>query len=387
MADVKYWAQARGGQYQLQVYIPSVDSTQYDYGLQSIGTGQFDIWTTSVFGTSDIIQENLPEISTEPLMASYTYPDNNQHIVSSWACSEKVITVANYVNRTEYIDYNGQLQQLGFDVGNIFSSSSAGPSRTGLQKPDIAATGSIALSAGDFDILASLIALSPNKVAQGGMHHRNGGTSMASPVVSGVAALFLEQCPESTWSDFKAAIISGAASDLPTGSTPNTIWGYGKLNAFSTVSAQSIVADIELSGDNLLSSPGESYQWYIDGLPIGGQVFQSLVMTSSGSYQVEVFNENGCSKISEPFLFTSVDELDDESLEVYPNPSSGLLSIRGLKKDDLIEIQNSNGEKVYLGQVFTSQTLDVDLSELARGVYTLLLTREEGALVEKIIID
>jgi len=179
LANAIYWAQYRGEQVQMQVFMPQVADPSLAYRFTASGPTHFDIWSTAQFGTSDIKSSGLPNEASEPAMADYVFPDRHQHMVSSFTCSDHVITVANYTNRSEYIDYNGETVELNATVGEIASTSSRGPSRVGLQKPDIAASGSIALSAGDFDVLTSLITNEPFKVALGGLHHRNGGTSMA----------------------------------------------------------------------------------------------------------------------------------------------------------------------------------------------------------------
>jgi hypothetical protein len=69
----------------------------------------------------------------------------------------------------------------------------------------------------------------------GGMHAANGGTSMASPVIAGIAALYLEKCNSSTYADFKKDLTRNATSDAFTGTTPNYAYGYGKANALNTL--------------------------------------------------------------------------------------------------------------------------------------------------------
>jgi subtilisin family serine protease len=200
LGEVQYWSQYRGEQVQIQVMVSNSDSSQYDFRFQSIGTGAYDIWSTSVFGTSDMINsEDLPSENEFPDIANYKSPDNRMQMVSSWTCSDRVITVANYMNRVSYIDYTGNITSVPGIQGDINISSSAGPTRDGRQKPDIAATGSVTLSTGNFPMLNFLIQNEPFKVAQGGMHFRNGGSSMASPVLAGIAALYLEQCPQADW--------------------------------------------------------------------------------------------------------------------------------------------------------------------------------------------
>jgi subtilisin family serine protease len=56
------------------------------------------------------------------------------------------------------------------------------------------------------------------------------GTSAAAPHVVGTAALLLQYNPALTHAQIRNILITTAAKDSFTGTTPNTTWGYGKLN-------------------------------------------------------------------------------------------------------------------------------------------------------------
>jgi subtilisin family serine protease len=218
LASVEYWAQLRGEQIQMQVFMEEPDSLDYRFRLMLSGEGRVDIWTTNIFGTSDIVQEGaLPNALEFPDIENYVLPDKRMHMVSSWTCSDKVITVANYVNRSSYVDVNGETTTINETEGALATSSSSGPTRDDRQKPDLAATGTVTLSTGNFQMLEGLIENEPFKVAQGGMHFRNAGSSMASPVVAGTAALVLEQCPFADQATVKSAILENTATDSFTG--------------------------------------------------------------------------------------------------------------------------------------------------------------------------
>lgn len=77
---------------------------------------------------------------------------------------------------------------------------------------------------------------------------------MASPVIAGLAALYLEKCPSGTQSDFRDAVFSTARSDGFTGTTPNQTWGHGKVNGFRAM--VSINFSFQIDGDDQFCQPG-----------------------------------------------------------------------------------------------------------------------------------
>lgn len=383
----QYWAQLRGAQVQLQVFISAPDSSQYDFRFQTKGTGSYDVWTTSSFGTSDMIQEDqLPIESEFPEIQHYQAPDRDIHMVDSWTCSDKVVTVANYMNRVDYPNYSGGTTTIEGTQGDISITSSAGPTRDGRQKPDLAATGSVTLSSGNFPMLEYLIANEPFKVAPGGMHFRNGGSSMASPVVAGIAALYLQQCPLATWSDFKQAVNSTTAVDGYTGAVPNGYWGMGKVNGFGALASDALMVEVVQDGDSLHASGGFAYQWYQDAVPIFGATASSLNLQGMGTYQVEVFNEAGCSVLSEEVLVTNLDEHTGILLEIQPNPVSDHFLVKGLKENTVLEVVDSYGRTVLIKSLRPEAPL-VDVSDLKSGLYFCRFGEKEGALTLKLVKD
>lgn len=213
------------------------DFPTYYWRFITNGTGRFDLWSASnITGSSDMITTSLPSTATFPDIDRYHLPDVSQTIVSSFSCSDKVITVANYINRDQYLNYYGNLQLFTNPPGSLSEASSLGPTRDGRIKPEIAAPGDVTLSSEPLYLMDLFIASSSDKVALGGMHVRNGGTSMASPVVAGVAALYLQKNPNAGWKEIKDAIQLSAMKDNYTGNNlPDNTWGYGKVDAFSAL--------------------------------------------------------------------------------------------------------------------------------------------------------
>ncbi|EJF52665.1 subtilisin-like serine protease [Saprospira grandis DSM 2844] len=193
------------------------------------GAGKVDIWSHERnMGLSDIIlQANVPH---------YIAPDNQQTLAAYWTCSPKVITVAAYQNRDQLQNYAGDTVSLayaGFPIFGIADFSSLGPSRTGLQKPDLTAPGGQVLSAGSLAALQNARANNSPYLDQGGWHVSAKGTSMAAPMVTGAAALYFQCQPQANWAELKAALLQSARKDAwvySAGAPPNIDWGAGKLD-------------------------------------------------------------------------------------------------------------------------------------------------------------
>ena len=260
LGTIMYWMEPRGGQYLLQAYMQEPDSAQYHFRFETAGTGSFDVWTTSTFGTSDM-ENRADTIAGFTEINKYVYPDTLQTIVSSFQCSPYTITVGNYANDSGYVNKYNEWAPRGETRGKLAASSSKGPTRTGLIKPEIAASGATTNSTYPLFLIDYFIANNlDTALALGGMHYRNGGTSMSSPVVAGVAALFLEQCPQAGPSYFSTALINAAYTDSFTGVVPNNAFGYGKLDGFETlINAKEFAT---FSGNSLICE-GDSNQFSI----------------------------------------------------------------------------------------------------------------------------
>ncbi len=77
-----------------------------------------------------------------------------------------------------------------------------------------------------------------------------------------------------------------------------------------------------------------SYQWYYNGSIIGGATNESLIVTASGFYRVEVTDSNGCTGISDQInvILGLLDEQVTE-IQVYPNPAEDVLHLSFYSSD------------------------------------------------------
>ena len=223
-----------GDKYLLQVHLQEPDSNAYLFSLMTTGSGKLDVWSKfSLTSTSDMIKTGLPSPGVYPNIIYYKEPDTSQTMVGSYACLPSILTVGSYVNRLTYLDVDSTLQEIVDTVGRIDETSSKGPSRIGLVKPDVAASGRYVMSSMTDTMVNFQIANSGSKwIGLGGKHMLKNGTSMSSPVVAGIAALYLEKCPYATMSEIKNAIVNTSNNDMYTGVTPNNYFGYGKPDGF-----------------------------------------------------------------------------------------------------------------------------------------------------------
>lgn len=81
-------------------------------------------------------------------------------------------------------------------------------------------------------------------------------------------------------------------------------------------------------------------------------------------------------------LYTGTEEVtDDSEIEIYPNPTTGLLTIKLNQPIDKIELYDLTGKLVV-----TSRQLTIDLSGLTSGQYIMAIHLTTGQKIEKKII-
>ncbi|RYM32315.1 T9SS type A sorting domain-containing protein [Brumimicrobium glaciale] len=268
IATLEIYTEYVAGNYHLQGLFSKVDSTDYLMRFSTTGLGKYDLWSGAWIGLNKIVK-TIPTVVDYPPIVNYVLPDNAQSIVSSWNCSPNVISVANLRGRLGHITNAGTQYYPGSDMtppGNISPTSSRGPSRAGVIKPDISAAGDVTLGSAPLFMVGN--SSYDTQLGIGGFHLRNGGTSMASPVVAGIAALYLERCKNSSSAEFMADLFGTAESDAATGTTPNNRFGYGKVNAFDLLTSKN--GNLQILGDTAICQtpvqlaaniPMISYEW------------------------------------------------------------------------------------------------------------------------------
>ncbi len=370
LATVQYWSELRDGQYLLQVYLPAPDSNQYNFRFETVGTGSFDVWSSSVLGMSDIIDDTVG-IANFTEAHKYRLPDSLKTIVSSFQCSPSVITVGNYYNDSGYVNLDSTWTSNGGVRGKLAPTSSKGPTRDNRIKPELAASGHGTNSALPLNLINYYInhATLDSTLAIGGMHRRNGGTSMSSPVVAGVGALLLEKCNNMTSVAFKDALINNTYADNFTGTLPNYSFGYGKLDGFNTLLStsyqNSIIGELAFcEGDSSqlsISNTVVAYNWN------NNDINATIYSSNTSNHYLITTDSLGC--MSDTTFFQTV---------AHPLPTVPNLAI----DFDSIVANNTNGNTIEWyrdGQLLAGEQDSVLFAD-ENGNYAIEVTNQYGCV-------
>jgi hypothetical protein len=161
----------------------------------------------------------------------------------------------------------------------------------------------------------------------------------------------------------------------------------------ATVDSMPATPVITANGNVLTSSSTAGNQWYLNGNILNGETNQNLTATQPGTYTVTV-TYNGCTAVSNPFVFTSADDVDANAMtwSIFPNPGREIFNLqvnaKGSKQIE-IRIMDSPGKLVFSsildGHANVNQRLD--LSSLASGVYMIELNVDGVKDYKKLVID
>lgn len=309
-ADAAYPTNSRP-QMRLRVKYPP---SGYKIVLKSEGTGTVHYWNVTEL-TNDVGNWGMSFLS---LGSSYT-AGNDQYGIGTPACSNSAISVAAYA--AQYYTGGGTL--VG---GAVASFSSVGPLITDSLKPDIAAPGiQVASSISSFTDAAYSTLATVDFDGRTYPFSRFNGTSMSSPVVTGVSALILDANQFLTPQQVKEIIIATARTDQFTGVIPpdgDVKWGFGKINAYAAVKMA-----VEMIG---LEEISKEYDW-----------------------------------------------------TVYPNPTNDMINLTGnIQEISEIQIIDMNG-KSLLKMNQANQV--IDLSNLQKGSYFIRIVKDQRVEQQKFI--
>jgi minor extracellular serine protease Vpr len=211
------------------------DRAAWYYIAGHTGTGSITIQSTgSASGTADVYGDASGDLTFTSLLTAGRLTD--------FSSTLSALVAACYNVRTTWVDINGITEMITNQGGNnaLWSGSSGGPTRDGRVPPnggvDITTPGGNIFAAYGLNTYWETFQFNLIQGGQG-YYGRQSATSGASPILLGTVALMLQIDPNLTSDQARGIIHSTALTDTHTGSTPNKLWGSGKLNVLGALDA------------------------------------------------------------------------------------------------------------------------------------------------------
>lgn len=162
-----------------------------------------------------------------------------------------------------------------------------------------------------------------------------------------------------------------------------------------TVNPIPVTPVVTFNGNILYSSATTGNQWYYEGNMIPGATGQTYQATQSGWYWT-VVDLNGCSSDTSNHahvIITSVQELHDETVNIYPVPNNGrfTVSISSSSTDPFsIIVFTSLGTKIHeVNDIHVTNQFNqvIELNPAINGIYTVVIRNNSYQSVRKIVVS
>ena len=170
--------------------------------------------------------------------------------------------------------------------------------------------------------------------------------------------------------------INGCDSTVTTNLTVNPV-----IDLTTTTSGNSITSN---------TSPAD-YQW-IDcnngNSILVGAISQVYTSTSNGNYAV-IISQNGCSDTTACVTITTtgiVLKPNNEDIQIFPNPTTSTITLKGLSSDGNIIIMNALGQRIFSTTVNQKDVEKIiDLSDFKNGMYYIQIENKDKSISRKVI--
>jgi dienelactone hydrolase len=173
--------------------------------------------------------------------------------------------------------------------------------------------------------------------------------------------------------DFQASLITTA------GTVNQTTCAQPGINALITFDNSQMMST---------STPGDYYQWYVNGQIMLGETNDTLLipMDFGGTFTVSVMSANGCDTSNFITLQGSVDEAQ-LNFSLYPNPTNDMLHVEFQKQLlGYYEILDISG-RTLTKEAVNSNQLKIDCSNLSKGSYLIKIYENGRYTTKKFSVD
>lgn len=116
----------------------------------------------------------------------------------------------------------------------------------------------------------------------------------------------------------------------------------------------------------------------------GGATTDTIKNICNGHYCCTVTDNTGCSGTTCFNITTGISSLigSSSSIHIFPNPTSGIITIDGIEEGQTVEVYNYLGQKVS-STMASNTTLQLDITTQATGIYLVRILNKDATLADQ----
>jgi hypothetical protein len=124
-----------------------------------------------------------------------------------------------------------------------------------------------------------------------------------------------------------------------------------------------------------INPPGQTYQWYLNSVPLTGAVQNPYTATQNGMYYARVTYSTGCIAYTDVVnvLISGLDYAVLNKVRVFPVPAQEVIHVEGVESGFDYKIYDLAGSIIITGQSYTGE---ISITTLMPGSYFIRIEKE-----------
>lgn len=182
------------------------------------------------------------------------------------------------------------------------------------------------------------------------------------------------------------------------GTYVDTLMGSGGCDSIITINLTVNKLDLTVARTTTTltaNKSGVAYQWLMCGPPyvkLSGKTSQSFMPTDTTKSYAVVLSSPGCVDTSDCVKLINdigIGELSSGSLHIYPNPTNGKCHIEfsGPATNAIVSIYSSTGKLLQQLSNVNGNGLDLDITDLPKGVYIIQMEEEGSVFHARLVLE